>query len=308
MNKAPKMNEFLKIDSISKLHRLIGYPKPMHPLISVVNLSEVKNTAQFSDKKLISSYYSIYLKTGSSSLKYGRSYYDFEEGTLVATAPEQVISLKKNEEEANLGGWALYFHPDLIRQYPLANKMKQYGFFSYESKEALHLSDKEKAIITSVFEKITEEYETNIDEFSQDVLVTSVELLLNYVQRYYKRQFITRKVVHSDLLSNLENLIKEYFNSELLAVNGLPKVSYFASRLNLSPSYLSDLLKKETGRNAQEHIHYYLIEKAKNLLLNTNLTVSEIAFQLGFEYPQYFSRIFKKKTSHTPIEFRNLGA
>ncbi len=301
------MNEFFKITSISELHRHLGYAKPEHPLISVLDLSKVKNTDDLADKSIVSSYYSIYLKTGASSIKYGRKHYDFEEGSIVTMAPEQVFSFSGDEDIGNLSGWALYFHPDLIRQYPLAKRMKHFGFFSYEINEALHLSDKEKTTITSIFDKITEEYELNIDEYSQDVLVTNVELLLNYIQRYYKRQFITRKMVNSDLLSDFEILIKEYFQSEQIEFNGLPKVAWFADKLNLSSNYLSDMLKKETGKNLQEQIHYYVIEKSKNILLNSNLTVSEISYQLGFEYPQYFSRLFKKKTGVSPNQYRGLN-
>lgn len=307
------MSEILKIDSISKLHQLLGFPKPEHPLISVIKLCDIKNNPDLSEVKMVSSYYSVYLKIGCSVvLKYGRSYYDFEEGTVVTTAPEQVLSIERdkedaNSQESNLEGWALHFHPDLIKQYPLAKKISQYGFFSYEVNEALHLSDKERATISSVIEKITDEYEANIDEFSQDVLVTNVELLLSYIQRFYKRQFLTRKAVNSDLLSSFELLMKDYFNSEELELKGLPKVSYFADKLNLSPSYLSDMLKKETRKSLKEHIDYRLIEKAKNLLLNSNATISEIAYQLGFEYPQYFSRIFKKKTGVSPNQYKMLN-
>ena len=301
------MNGFFKITSISELHRHLGYAKPAHPLISVLDLSKVENTDYLADEKIVTSYYSIYLKTGASSIKYGRKHYDFEEGKIITMAPEQVFSFSSDEDLDNLSGWVLYFHPDLIRKYPLAKRMKQFGFFSYETNEALHLSEKEKTTITSIFQKITEEYELNIDEFSHDVLVTNVELLLNYLQRYYKRQFITRTAVNSDLLSDFEILIKEYFESEQLEIIGLPKVSWFADKLNLSSSYLSDMLKKETGKNLQEQIHYYVIEKAKNILLNSKLTVSEISYQLGFGYPQYFSRLFKKKIGVSPNQYRSLN-
>ncbi|MBL4907818.1 MAG: AraC family transcriptional regulator [Sneathiella sp.] len=301
------MNDFFKITSISELHRHLGYSKPEHPLISVLDLSKVENTDYLADKKIVTSYYSVYLKTGGSSIKYGRKHYDFEEGSVITMAPEQVFSFSSDEDLDNLSGWVLYFHPDLIRKYPLAKRIEQFGFFSYEINEALHLSDKERTTITSIFQKITEEYELNIDEFSHDVLVTNVELLLNYILRYYKRQFITRTTVNSDLLSDFEILIKEYFQSEQLEVNGLPKVSWFADKLNLSSSYLSDMLKKETGKNLQEQIHYYVIEKSKNILLNSTLTVSEISYQLGFEYPQYFSRLFKNKTGMSPNQYRILN-
>lgn len=296
-------NNIIKVESISQIHEFIGYEKPKHPLITVVDFSKVRETPKaLMGVKVVSSFYFIALKTGLRvPIKYGRGYYDFQEGTLYAMAPEQVTTVE-NESQEEMQGWGLYFHPDLIRSYPLNDKIKKYGFFAYENSEALHLSDKEKAIITSVIEKIIEEYEANIDEFSQDVLVANIDLLLSYIQRYYSRQFITRKTQNSDMLTRFEGLMKEYFETKLK--NGLPLVSYFAENLNLSASYLSDLLKKETGKTAQEHIHYQIIEKAKNLLLNSNATVSEISYDLGFEYPQYFSKIFKKKTGLSPLEFR----
>ncbi|MEM6298217.1 MAG: helix-turn-helix transcriptional regulator [Bacteroidota bacterium] len=296
----------LKVESISQIHDFMGFEKPKHPLVTVVNFGEIEELPKLpKDTKIVSSFYFIALKSGlTSPIKYGRGYYDFQEGTLYAMAPEQVMTVE-HEAKEEMEGWGLYFHPDLIRQYPLNEKIKGYGFFSYENNEALHLSDKEKVTITSVIEKIVEEYEANIDEFSQDVLVANIDLLLSYIQRYYSRQFITRKTQNSDVLMRFESLMREYFGTKLK--NGLPLVSYFAEQLNLSASYLSDLLKKETGKTAQEHIHYQIIEKAKNLLLNSNATVSEISYDLGFEYPQYFSKIFKKKTGVSPLEFRTLN-
>lgn len=300
------MNHIIKVESISQIHDYMGYDKPKHPLVTIVDFGEMTELPEMEEgTKVVSSFYFIALKTGlTSPIKYGRGYYDFEEGTLYAMAPEQVMSLDY-ESKAEMQGWGLYFHPDLIRPYPLNEKIKNYGFFSYENNEALHLSDKEKETITSVIEKIKEEYEANIDEFSQDVLVANIDLLLSYIQRYYSRQFLTRKTQNSDMLTRFEGLLRQYFETKLK--EGLPLVSYFAESLNISASYLSDLLKKETGKTAQEHIHYQIIEKAKNLLLNTNATISEISYDLGFEYPQYFSKIFKKKTGLSPLEFRTLN-
>lgn len=300
-------NNIIKVESISQIHEFMGFEKPKHPLVTVVNFDKIKDVPKMpKGTKIVSSFYFIAIKTGlTSTIKYGRGYYDFQEGTLYAMAPEQVLSVE-NESHDEMQGWGLYFHPDLIRQYPLNDKIKSYGFFSYENNEALHLSDKEKGIITSVIDKIVEEYKANIDEFSQDVLVANIDLLLSYIQRYYSRQFITRKTQNSDVLIRFESLMRAYFETKLKN-GGLPLVSYFAENLNLSASYLSDLLKKETGKTAQEHIHYQIIEKAKNLLLNSNATVSEISYDLGFEYPQYFSKIFKKKTGLSPLEFRTLN-
>lgn len=300
------MSEFYNIKSITELHETFAYKKPNHPLISVVDLSELVIPKEVLKLKIGTPFYNITLKTKTSQLfKYGREYFDFSEGFLFGIAPNQVIEIDETSEKGDMAGWALYFHPDLIRGYDIMNKISDYGFFSYETKEALHLSDKEKVTLNDIISKITEEYESNIDEFSQDVLVSNIELLLNYIKRFYSRQFITRKKKNTSVLSQFRQLLKEYFNSEMVINNGLPKVSYFANRLHLSDSYLSDLLKKETGKNTQDMIHHYVIEKAKTDLVNTNKSISEIAFELGFEYPQYFSRLFKNKTGQTPKEYRD---
>lgn len=204
-------------------------------------------------------------------------------------------------------GWGLFFHPDLLRGTSLGMKMKDYTFFSYETSEALHLSDKEKEILYDCIQKIETELQENIDHHSQTLIVSNIELLLNYCQRYYGRQFITRKNSNRDIVAQVENVLKGYFFSDTLKMEGLPTVSDLADKVNLSPNYLSDLLKKETGMNTKDHIHHFLIEEAKNILLSSNKSVSEIAYELGFEYPQYFSKLFKQKTGNTPQEFRNLN-
>jgi AraC-like DNA-binding protein len=203
-------------------------------------------------------------------------------------------------------GWGLFFHPDLIRNTSLNSKMKDYSFFSYEMAEALHLSEKEKQLLFECIVKIQSELKENIDDYSQTIIVSTIELLLNYCSRFYGRQFITRKATNRDVLEKVETLLKEYFSNKTDSI-GLPTVKYLADAVNLSPGYLGDLLKKETGLNAQEHIHQYIIEEAKNILLNSSQSIGEIAFQLGFEYPQYFSRLFKQKTGTTPLEYRNLN-
>ncbi|KXX66905.1 AraC family transcriptional regulator [Flammeovirga sp. SJP92] len=299
------MSSFYTIHSISELHEAFGYKKPNHPLISVINLAEVAISKEMLHLKIGTPFYAITLKTKvAHPFRYGREYFDFSEGYLFGIAPNQIIEVDETSEKGELEGWALYFHPDLILGYGLYDKISDYSFFSYETKEALHLSDKEKATLNAILEKIVEEYESNMDEYSRDVLVSSIELLLNYIRRFYGRQFLTRKNQNTTILSRFKRLLKDYFHSDAVIENGLPKVSYFAKQLSLSDSYLSDLLQKETGCTAQDIIHLHVIEKAKTDLVNTNKSVSQIAFALGFEYPQYFSRLFKNKTGKTPKEFR----
>lgn len=299
------MENYIHITDITALHQAFDSKKPEHPLVSVIDLAEVSIHEDMLHQKIATSFYNVTFKTKTAQIfKYGREYFDFSEGVLFGVAPQQILEVDETSEKGDMEGWALYFHPDLIRGYGLMGKISDYGFFDYETKEALHLSDKEKATLNDIVVKIKEEYQSNIDEFSQDVLVTNIELLLNYIKRFYSRQFITRRHQNTSVLSKFNQLIKTYFASEEINSKGLPSVHYFAERLNLSDSYLSDLLKKDTGKNTQEHIHIYVIEKAKNMLINTSKSVSEIAFDLGFEYPQYFSRLFKKKTGTTPKEFR----
>mgnify|MGYP001249547466 FL=1 len=244
----------------------------------------------------------------ANKLRYGRQTYDFQEGSLICIAPKQVLTMDNEvEKKDDMMGWGLFFHPDLIRGTSLGNKMNDYTFFSYETSEALHLSDKEKQILYECVQKIETELQENIDNHSQNLIVTNIELLLNYCLRYYGRQFITRKNNNSNTVSQIENLLKGYFKSDKQKEKGLPTVKYLADHVHLSASYLSDLLKKETGMNAQDQIHYYLIEEAKNILQNSDNSVSEIAYSLGFVYPQYFSKLFKQKTGQTPVEYRNLN-
>ena len=299
------MSQIVHIESISQLAEGFGVDKPKHPLIAVLDLSKVGIDNDMSNVRVTTELYSVSLKTKAPALlKYGRSFVDFAEGSLYGCAPGQVVEVVETAKVGDFEGWALYFHPDLLRGQGLEGKISSYAFFDYETDEALHLSEQEKETLNSIVEKIEQECATNIDEFSRDVLVTNVELLLNYIRRYYSRQFITRKSQNTDFLSRFEQLLKTYFNAEDLEQQGLPTVQYLATSLHLSPSYLSDLLKKETGKNTQEHIHYHLIEKAKHLLLNSQSTVTEVAYSLGFEHPPYFSRLFKKKTGLSPSDFR----
>ncbi|MEN8928127.1 MAG: helix-turn-helix transcriptional regulator [Flavobacteriales bacterium] len=301
------MSDFLNIESISQLHKMLGYQKPEHPLVTVLDYSKIKADSNHYDIKIVTDFYVISLKSPSpKSVQYGRQYYDFEEGSIMFLSPKQVFSVSDFNENNKSQGWGIYFHPDLISNSALGQKIKDFSFFSYAVSEALHVSEKEKQILTSLSATIIGEYSEKLDEYSQGVIITAIEQLLNYSQRFYSRQFLTRKKLNKDLISRFEDLLKTHFQSEKLKENGLPKIDYFASQLRLSPNYLTDLLKKETGKTAKEHIHLTVISSAKYKLLNSADSVKEIAFSLGFEYPQYFSRLFKSKTGLTPLEFREV--
>lgn len=289
-------------NSISDLHRAMGLPKPVHPLISLVDntkLSVSKN--QLATSFLLNFYKISYKKGLAGKIRYGQGYYDFDEGGLVFTSPNQLLTITDDTEYSGL---TLLIHPDFIRNYPLGRNIKNFGFFSYAANEALHLSDKERAIILTMMKNIDDELQSTIDDFSQDVIISQIELLLNYSNRFYKRQFITRKAVNNDLLAKLEHLLNDYFDNNTALMRGLPTVQYVAEQLNVSPHYLSDILRTLTGQNAQQHIQNRLIEKAKEMLSISNLTVAEVAYQLGFEHPQSFNKIFKRKTHLTPVEFK----
>jgi AraC family transcriptional activator of pobA len=292
------------IQSISELHRLLELPKPKHPLVSVINFEEIKC---FSDESLRSVHYNFYCiaikKNFDGKMKYGQQYYDFDEGIMTFFSPMQVVTTDI-VDGLKLSGYWLVVHPDFIRSYPLGKVIKKYGYFSYAVNEALHLSEDEEKAVTAIMQNIAQEYRSAIDHFSQDVIVSYIQLLLNYCNRFYSRQFITRRNASNDLLIKLESLLEDYFNSEQKPETGLPTVQYISGKLNVSADYLSDMLRNLTGRSTQQHIHDYLIEKSKEILSTTNLSVSEIAYQLGFEYPQSFSKLFKTKTNLSPLEFR----
>lgn len=267
-------------------------------------MGDVARSTQTEEVHFLLNFYGVSLKKNiKGKLKYGQNYYDFDEGVLALTAPQQVLSVG-SDDNYEVSGWWLVFHSDFILTYPLGNVIKDYGFFSYAVNEALHLSDKEEQMLEGIFKNIEQEYQTSIDQFSQDVMVAHLELLLNYCNRFYNRQFLTRKTSGNDLLTKMEILLDEYFNGNEILEQGLPSVQYFSAKLNVSPNYLSDLLRALTGQNTQQHIHHKLIEKAKLSLTTTNLSVSEIAYQLGFEHPQSFNKLFKSKTNLTPIAFR----
>lgn len=291
-----------KINSVKELHSFMGLASPLNPLLTIIDHSQIQNNSQPNQQKLLLDFYNISIKRSfKGKLKYGKNHYDFDDGTMSFIAPNQIISVDSDADRNN-DGWSLLFHPDLIRQYPLGNNIKNYGFFSYEVNEALHLSSEEEKTIEVIVQNIQNEINSRLDNFSQDVIVSNLELLLNYCNRFYGRQFITRKMATNDLLTSFESILDSYFseNSDLT----LPTVDKLAADLNVSSSYLSDMLRSLTGQNTQQHIHEKLIEKAKQILTTTNFTVSEIAYQLGFEYSQSFSKLFKNKTNLTPMEYR----
>lgn len=296
------MNSPKKFETLSDFHRAFGLPQPLHPLISFINMEDVIVPTRESFDFFILDFYKIAYKTSlCGQAKYGQNYYDFGEGGLIFTAPNQVFESPKSTAI----GYVFFIHPDFLLTYPLAKKIKQYGFFSYAANEALYLSAHEKATIMSVFKIIDDELKSRIDGFSHDVVIAQIELLLNYSNRYYSRQFITHKAVYNDLLQQLEEILDDYFNHSKSLYQGLPTVKYLAEQVNLSPGYLSDMLRSLTGQNAQQHIHNKLIATAKEKLSTTGYSVSEIAYALGFEHPQSFSKFFKTKTSLSPLEFRH---
>lgn len=301
----PSKNTIKTINSISELYRLLGLSKPQHPLISVLKLSDIPPSTFDGSISLLLNFYTVSLKRNvKSKIKYGQNYYDFDEGVMALMAPGQIISTDNSGNEEAVGWW-LVFHPDFIRSYPLDKTIKSYGFFSYAVNEALHLSEKEEKMLQNIMKSIQQEYDSSIDHYSQDVMVSHLELLLNYANRFYNRQFITRKTASNDLLLKLDDVLTEYFNSEKVQELGLPTVHYISGQMAVSANYLSDMLRSLTGQNTQQHIHNKLIEKAKEILTSTTLSVSEIAYQLGFEHPQSFSKLFKSKTNLSPLEFRS---
>lgn len=301
------MNEIVKIENISQLYEMMYQEKPLHPLIGVIDFSK-HNIRDYNEMRVSLGFYCVMFKNlCPGAMRYGRNYYDFQEGTLFFTAPNQVIAMENLDETEDVYGWALIFHPDLIRGTSLSTKMKDYSFFSYDLYEALHLSVQEQQKLGSIIKDIKSELKLNIDKHSKTLVVSSIELLLNFCNRYYDRQFITRTVKNKDIISDFDRLLKSYFESDELQNLGFPSVKYFAEQLHFSPNYLSDLLKKETGKNGTEHIQYHVIELAKNKLLSSSVSVNEIAYELGFEYPQYFSKMFKKNSGMTPVEYRKLN-
>ncbi|MEO8533406.1 MAG: helix-turn-helix transcriptional regulator [Flavobacterium sp.] len=291
------------IKSISQLMRELELPAPLHPLVGLVDYNNASIEKFPKGQKISLDFYKISFKpTFKGQIKYGQGHYDFEEGGLAFLKPKQIVFSPEDIE--NYEGFALYFHSDFLRNYPLGHTINQYGFFSYDVSEALFLSAKEKEIIASLFATIANELDNNIDSFSQNVLVSQIELLLNYSNRFYNRQFITRKAINHDIITSLDQLLNNYFEEENSLKSGLPSVKYISTELRLSQRYLSDMLRSLTGLNTQQYIQNAIIEKAKEKLSTTNLSVSEIAYELGFEHSQSFSKLFKAKTNVSPLEFK----
>lgn len=293
----------MRLGSISELHRMNHVALPEHPLVSVVHFDEiVQSPADFSGGLIMDFYMIAIKKDFSGKIRYGQSYYDFDEGVLSFLAPGQLCY--EDTGDRPRGGCMLMFHADFIKGFPLAKAIAGYSFFSYAVNEALYLSSKEEAMIEGIFRSIEQEYRSPIDHFSQQVIISHIELLLTYANRYYNRQFITRKISNTDLLAKLEELLDAHFAAP--EIKGVPAVKEVAAQLNVSADYLSDMLRSHTGQNTQQHIHNKLIEKAKQILSTSRLSVAEVAYQLGFEHPQSFHKLFKKKTNYSPLEYRQL--
>ena len=292
--------------TITEFHRFRQLPKPAHPLISVINIETVRQLLSEEPINLFFDFYFIALKRISNSkVKYGQQQYDFDEGILSFMSPNQVFSIALDkDEELKQSGWVLLIHPDFLWNTALAKTIRKYDFWGYSVNEALFLSEKEEATIKNIIQNVQQEYHSNIDKFSKQIIISQIETLLNYAERFYNRQFITREKSNHQILDRLENLLAEYFISDILCKNGLPTVQFISEKLNISPNYLRGTLKTLTGQNTQQHIHNKLIEMAKEKLSTTDLSVSEIAYELGFEHSQSFNKLFKAKTNLSPLEFR----
>lgn len=299
--------DIIRIESISQLCEVAGFDKPTHPLITIIDNSKWVIGKEMVNVKFAAAMYSIGIKDKNCGLQYGRNCYDFDEGVMYFTAPNQVASTTKEQKLNEVHGYTIYFHPDLIRNSHLESSIDTYNFFSYDVYEALHLSDKEQQLILDSMERIRIEISERIDNHSNRVIVTELELLLNYSLRFYERQFNTRNAQNKDIVSQVEQILKEYYNAGSFTTLGAPTLQVLGEKTRLSQHYLSDLLKKETGRSAKDHINDFIVEKAKTLLLTTNESVSELAYGLGFNYPHYFSRLFKSKTGFSPVEYRQLN-
>lgn len=297
--------QFHRFTTISEFHKFRGLPKPEHPLISVINLADVKVMPE-GENSILFDFYSIALKRNfNAKIRYGQQAYDFDEGIMFFMSPGQVfrIQVEKGMSSSH-SGWMLLIHPDFLWNTSLYKVIKKCEFFDYSVHEALFLSEKEENTVATIMQNIQHEYHSNIDRFSHNVMLAQLELLLTYSDRYYNRQFLTRKISNHSILKKLDDILNAYFEDGSMTKNGLPTVQYVAETLNMSPSYLTGLLKVLTGQSTQQHIHDKLIERAKEKLSLTECSVSEIAYELGFEHPQSFSKLFRSKTKLSPMEFR----
>lgn len=302
------MNEnIIHSKSIAELTQTMGQAKASHPLITIIDTAKLIISPETVGLRYTSDLYCIAMKDANCGLNYGRNHYDFNEGMMIFIGPGQTIATTKPQALNEVQGWMLYFHPDLIRNTSLAKKIDRFTFFNYEAHEALHLSDQEQDTMTHCVNLIQAEISQRIDDHSRSVLVSNIELILNYSQRYYQRQFNTRASQNTDLVAKVESFLKEYYISNKIEESGPPSVQFLAKSCHVSPNYLSDLLSKETGKSTIDHINDFLIDKAKNQLLSSTDSISEVAYSLGFNYPHYFSRLFKKKEGVTPQEYRHLN-
>ena len=296
------MDKILNLDSVDLYNKLYGL-ETLNPLVSVIDLN--KATSSVDLIRFNYGIYALYLKLEKAcDIKYGRQTYDYQEGTIVCFAPGQTAETNPTTDKVQVNAHGILFHPDLIRGTALGQEIKKYSFFSYEVNEALHLSEEERSIVMDCLKIIRMELEHGVDKHSKTLLVNHIELLLNYCMRFYERQFITRGKTNRDVLTRFENLLDEYFESTLAEQDGLPTVKYFADKLCLSSNYFGDMFKKETGKSPQEYIQEKVIELAKERISGTADTVSQIAYSLGFQYPQHFCRLFKKRVGYTPSEYR----
>ncbi len=300
-----QMTNTLHINSISDLHAALGLGAPTHPLVSFFKPSQVKQGVK-EDVKICFDLFLISLKDSAHcTVGYGHTTYDFDKGTMTFMAPGQEVLIAATEPLEDSLGWTIAFHPKLIARSDLYNKMSDYSFFEYQTNEGLHLSERERVMATDIASSIANEAEMNMDKHTQSLISSNLELLLKYCTRFYDRQFIVRSDLNHDYIRRFNQLLDSYYQSDKPFEEGIPTVQYCGKEIGLSPYYLSDLLKKETGKNALEHIHLFLIERAKSLILKTNDSITQIAYELGFEYPQHFSKLFKAKTGVSPRQYRN---
>ncbi|HAE69819.1 MAG TPA: AraC family transcriptional regulator [Sphingobacterium sp.] len=300
------MENTFRFHSLSEFHSFCGLPKPEHPFMSLVDYSQVHYPINDSKLNWIQHFYSIGLKRNvNARFNYGQQHYDFDSGILTFISPLQFLQVEINQQvQAQPSGWILLIHPDFLWNSELAKHIHSYDFFQYQVNEALFLSDKEEAIIVDILQNIEKEYQSNIDKFSRELILKQIERLLIYAERFYERQFITRKRSTQELVTKFEQILSTQFQQHILVEHGVPTVSFLAQQLNLSPNYLGSLLRIYTQQNTQQHIQHKMIEYAKLRLSTSSLSISEIAYELGFEHPQSFSKVFKKNTQQSPVEFR----